>query len=96
MSLANSSISETTIVTKKMNNVYVINVEFKVTADIAAYSGVFKVTDDIKTTSLIVPIPAVCWDDGSTAWFYQQYNNIMNRTKLLKGKYYEFSYVYIV
>ena len=81
--------------TKKINNVYVVQVEFMPTADIAAYSGVFKVNDDIAVASLVLPIPVVCWDDGSTAWLYQQYNNIMNRTKLLKGKYYEFSYAFI-
>lgn len=95
LSTTNTSITINKVTTKKMSNIYVINVNFIVTSDIAAYSGVFKVTDDIATTALVLPISAVCWEDGSAAWLYQQYNNIMNKTKLVKGKTYIFSYVYI-
>lgn len=96
LTTANANISELKTVTKKMGNVYVVTVEFKPTANISAFSGIFKVSDDIATSSLVLPIPAVCWDDGSTAWFYQQYNNIMNRTALVSGKWYEFTFTYVV
>lgn len=96
LSVANSSVSISKISTKKLHNIYIINVDFTVSVDIAAYAGIFKVTDDIATSALVLPIVALCWQDGSTAWFYQQYNNIMNKTKLLKDKTYIFSYAYIV
>ena len=80
---------------RKYGKVYALSVEFTCTADIAAFSGVLKVNDDITGTVSVMPICTLCWDDGSTVWLYQQYNNIMNRTKLLKGKSYCFTYAFI-